>query len=164
MAYCSNCGSQIDASAKFCSSCGTPVPAPVPVETVQTAPAEPVYTAPAVQTYIAPAAPVKRTVSVKAKVLGFIGMGLAIGGLFFAIIGILYTMIGMVEQGLGFGMSLSFSLFASLPLSIVGKILCNQSEQAGNTARVCSIGSKLGVAAIIVSGVMLFLGVINLTI
>lgn len=164
MAYCSNCGSQMEASAKFCSSCGTPVPAPAPEAPVNTAPAEPVYTAPAEQTYIVPAVPVKQAVSVKTKILGFIGMGLAIGGLFFAIIGMLYTLIGMYENGLAFGMSVAFGGLMALPMSIVGRILCNQSVQAGNTARVCSIGSKLGVAAIIVSGVMLFLGVINLMI
>ena len=162
MAYCSNCGNQIEDSAKFCSSCGTPVPVAAPAAPVHTAPAVPVYTAPAEQTYIVPAAPAKKAVPVKTKVLGFIGMGLGIGGLFFAIIGMLYTLIGMYENGLAFGMSVAFGGFAALPMSIVGKILCNQSVQAGNTARACSIGSKLSVAAIIVSGVMLFLGVINL--
>ena len=162
MAYCTKCGNQIDAAAKFCSSCGTPVPTPAPVTPAYTAPAEPVYTVPVAQTYIVPAAPVVSKVSVKAKVLGFVGMGIGIGALFFAIYGLIVTLIGMEETGMGFGMAIAFSLFASLPLGIVGKILSNQSMQSGNTSGACSAGSKLSIAAIIVSGVMLFLGFINL--
>lgn len=162
MAYCSNCGNQIDASAKFCSSCGTPVPNPVPETPVYTAPVEPVYTAPVAQTYIVPAAPAVQKVSVKAKVLGFIGMGLGIESLFAAIYGLVVTLAGMEETGFAFAMSVVLGLFISLPTGIIGKILSNRSAQAGNTSGACSAGSKLSIAAIIVSGVMLFFGVINL--
>lgn len=158
MAFCSNCGNQLDTSAKFCGNCGAPVAAqnepvaePVSETVVAVAPAEPerVYAA-------------EPVVSVKTKVFGFVGMGLAIGGLFFAIIGVLYALIGcFAEVGVGFGMSLGFGAF-SWPLCIVGKIFCARSQESGNTSNVCSIGSKLSIAGMIVSGVMMFFGLIDL--
>ncbi len=152
MPFCSNCGNPLDASSKFCSSCGAP----------NTEPAAPVVTPVIVES--APQIPEVPAVPVKAKVLGFVGMGLAIGGLFFAIFGLLYTFIGLAaEAALGFGFSIGFGLF-SLPLSIVGGVLCNNSIGMGNRSAVCSIGSKLRVAGIIVSAVMLFFGLISLSI
>ena len=121
----------------------------------------PVAEQPVVPVYAVPAVAEKSGVSVKTKVLGFVGMGLGIGGLVFAVLGIIYTLAGMVEMGLGFGFAIAFSLF-SMPCSIVGMVLCKQSQDAGNTATPCSVGTKLSVAGLIVSGVMLFLGFVNL--
>lgn len=177
MPYCSKCGTPTNEDDKFCMHCGTPVAVPVqpepvapvvPVQAEPVAPVAPVQAEPVapvapvrsepMPVYVAPAEPV---VSGKDKALGFVGMGLAIFGLFFACIGILYTMIGMAEEGLGFGMSIAFSMF-SLPLSIVGGVLCGKSYNAGNHSAPCSVGSKLRIAGIIVSAVMLFLGFVNL--
>ncbi len=158
MAFCSNCGNQLDTSAKFCGNCGAPVA--VPAESV----AAPELEAPVA---VAPAEPervymVEPAVSVKTKVFGFVGMGLAIGGLFLAIIGVLYTLMGcFAEIGVGFGFSLGIGAF-SWPLCILGKIFCTRSQEGGNTSNVCSIGSKLSIAGMIVSGVMMFLGLVDL--
>ena len=172
MAFCSNCGNQIDANTKFCGICGAPVEAPVapaapvpPVAPVVTpvveTPVQPTFVAPppVMPEYVYPAEPV---VSAKDKAMGFVGMGLAIGGLFLAIFGIIYTLIGLgAEMGMGFGMSIGFGIFTR-PLSIVGKILCGRSQDAGNTSGACSVGAKLALAAIIVSAVMMFFGFIDL--
>lgn len=150
MSFCSNCGCALEPSSKFCRNCGAAVAEPsVPVVPVAPAVVEPVP-----QVYKAP-------VSTSAKVQGFVGMGLAIGGLVFAIIGLLYTFIGLVEEGLAFGFAIAFSIF-SMPLSIVGGVLCDRSQEAGNTSAACSVGCKLRTAGIIVSAVMLVIGFLNL--
>ena len=192
MFFCSNCGAKLEDNSKFCTVCGTAVaqpapepvaqPAPepvveaVPVTPAYTAPSEPAYAAPSTPTYTPPSTPTYNTVptpvcpvcapvevSGSVKALGFVGMGLAIGGLFLAALGLLCAMIGMGEEGLGFGYSIGYGMF-SWPLSIVGKILCGKSQEAGNTAAPCSVGSKLGLVGIIVSAVMMFFGLINLMI
>ena len=185
MIFCSNCGAKLEDTSKFCTVCGTavaqpapapapqpaPEPAPVtpaytmPTEPVYTAPVEPSYAPPSAPTYSTPVSPVYATVEVptNVKIQGFVGMGLAIGGLFFAALGLLCAMIGMGEEGLGFGYSIGYGIF-SWPLSIVGKILCGKSQEAGNISTPCSVGSKLGLVGIIVSAVMMFFGLINLMI
>ena len=149
MSFCINCGNQLAENDKFCNACGAKVSE---ANTYMQESLQPAYVE---------AKPAEVVVSAKDKALGFVGMGLSIGGLFMACFGILYTLIGMIETGLGFGMSIAFSLFA-LPLSIVGRNLCNRSVKRGNTAKPCSIGRGLGLAGIIVTGVMLLLGIINL--
>lgn len=149
MSFCINCGNQLAENDKFCNACGAKVSE---ANTYMQESLQPAYVE---------AKPAEVVVSAKDKALGFVGMGLSIGGLFMACFGILYTALGMIETGLGFGMSIAFSLF-SLPLSIVGRNLCNRSVERGNTAKPCSIGRGLGLAGIIVTGVMLFLGIVNL--
>ena len=149
MSYCVNCGNQLAETDKFCNACGAKVSE---ANTYMQESLQPTYVE---------AKPAEVVVSAKDKALGFVGMGLSIGGMFMAVLGILYTALGMIETGLGFGMAVAFSLF-SLPLSIVGRNLCNRSVERGNTAKPCSIGRGLGLAGIIVTGVMLFLGIINL--
>ena len=152
MPFCSNCGKPLDSSSNFCDNCGVAVVennAPI-------TPTTPAIVEPAPQVYNVP------TNSVKSKVLGFVGMGLSIAGLTFAIFGLLYTFIGVsTEEALGFAFSVAFGLF-SMPLSIVGGILCSRSASMGNCSAACSVGSKLRVAGIIVSAVMLFVGFISL--
>ena len=182
MNFCSNCGNQLAPSSKFCSKCGAPVAAaPVPVEPVYVAPApvEPVYAAPAEPVYAEPApvvepvaapvyarpqAPAQQTMTKKTKIFGFVGMGTGIGGLALAAIGALYTLVAMFDDGaFAFGLSIGFALF-SVPLSIAGMILSNQSKEAGNESKVCTIGSIMGLVGVIGSGVMAFLGFIGLLI
>lgn len=152
MPFCSNCGKPLDPSSNFCNNCGVAVGennAPV-------TPTTPTIIEPAAQVYNVPIN------STKSKVLGFVGMGLSIAGLTFAILGLLYTFIGVsAEEALGFGFSVAFGLF-SMPLSIVGGILCGRSSSMGNYSAACSVGSKLRVAGIIVSAIMLFVGFFSL--
>ncbi len=169
MFYCSKCGFWLKEDAKFCPQCGAPVTAPAPVNPAYTQSAEQPVAEPvaSVAESVMPvvvAAPVVNAapaVQTKDKVLGFVGMGLGIFGLVWAIFGILYTLIGMEEQGLGFAFSVVFGMLSMAP-GIVGRCLCNQSMENGNLSTPCSVGSKISLAAIIVSCVMLFLGVINL--
>lgn len=189
MLFCTKCGTQLNPGTSFCHNCGAPVQAPAEpaaTEPLYTAPAEPTYVAPApvepayvAPTYTPPAytppvytppAPEYQNVPVyhaepvvapKAKALGFVSMGLGIGGLFFAVIGLLYTFIGLEADGLGFAFALVFSILA-LPCSILGKVFHNKAEEGGNTSTPPSVGNKLGLAGIIVSAVMLFFGFISL--
>ena len=162
MYYCSNCGKPLDPDAKFCANCG----AAVPVSSASAAYAEPVAAAPVTAPVVVDPVPrvyAAPVCSTKTKVLGFVGMGLAIGGLFMAVLGIIYTLLGLStgEEAMGFAFAFAFSIF-SLPLSIVGGVLCGRSSYMGNRSAACSIGSKMRVAGIIVSAVMLFLGFISL--
>lgn len=153
MLFCSNCGNSLNEDVKFCPNCGTAIPEKEP------APAAPVYAPSAAPVYPVPAEPV---VTVKAKILGFIGMGLAIGGLVLAVIGLMYTFFGMaIGEKVGFVFSFVFGCF-SFPLSIVGGILCSNSMNMGNYSTPCSVGTKLRVAGIIVSAAMMFFGFLSL--
>ena len=150
MSFCPNCGCSLEPSSKFCRNCGAAVAEP----SIPAVPVAPAVVAPVPQVYNAP-------VSTGAKVQGYVGMGLAIGGLFFAIIGLLYTFIGLVAEGLAFAFAIAFSFF-SMPLSIIGGVLCDRSQEEGNTSTACSVGCKLRTAGIIVSAVMLVIGFLNL--
>ena len=144
MSFCSHCGNQLESGDKFCRACGAAVVA----EPVQNVPA-PV------------AVKAEPVIDGKTRALGFVGMGLGIGGVVMGALGLLYTMIGLNLEGMGFAFSLIFGLF-SMPMSIVGRILSNKSIEGGNTSGVCSAGTKLGMAGMIVSAVMLFFGFISL--
>ena len=162
MAFCSQCGSPLDTTSNFCRNCGAPVNAPV-------APAAPQVPVAPSTSVVYEAAPVAPEVPAKAKAMGFVGMGLGIGGLVMAVIGLIYTlMVFSLEydsyygsSGAGFGMAVIFGIF-SLPLCIVAGVLCNKAEEAGNFATPVTVGSKLRVAGIIVSAVMFFFGFISL--
>lgn len=160
MSFCSNCGNPLEENAKFCSKCGSAIAAPAEVPA---APAEPVYSAP-VYTPIYNAPAVIPEVSGKTKALGFVGMGLGIGGFVFAIIGFFCTIANMdsyYNDGTALFLAIYMSFF-SMPLSIVGRILAGRSSDAGNPSGTCRTGSGLGLAGIIVSCIMLFLGFVSI--
>lgn len=155
MSFCTNCSNPLGAGDKFCKNCGASV---VECATAYSVPVTPVIVESTPQVYCEPVC------SAKSKALGFVGMGLAIGGLVFGVIGLLYTMMGLSFDGAyAFGFAFAFSFF-SMPLSIIGGIFCNTSISMGNRSSACSVGSKLRVAGIIVSATMLFLGFIGLMI
>ncbi|HYH76693.1 MAG TPA: zinc ribbon domain-containing protein, partial [Arthrobacter sp.] len=56
MSYCTNCGSQLAAGARFCTSCGTPVDPAAGASTAQPEPAQPGAAQPGSQQHTAPAA------------------------------------------------------------------------------------------------------------
>ena len=144
MSFCSHCGNQLETGDKFCRACGAAVVA----EPVQNVPA-PV------------AVKAEPVVSGKTKALGFVGMGLGIGGVVMGALGILYTLLFMAVPPMGITFAMVMGLF-SVPLSIVGRILSNKSIESGNTSGAASAGMKLGIAGLIVSAVMLFFGLINM--
>lgn len=151
MAYCISCGQRVEDGAKHCPVCGAAIPAEQPV-------------------YVQPV-PVQATprVPVKARVLGYVGLGLGIDGLASSIIFLLLTAIYMAmaaifylqgEGSVGFipvFLSLYFGFF-SIPIALVGRMLCRKSMAGGNTSKACSVGEKLNIAALIVSIVMIVLG------
>ena len=139
MSFCPNCGNLMDPSANFCKNCGAAVTEPGMAPAMTT---PPVY--------------YKRR-----KVLGFVGMGLSVGGVAMAGIGLLYTLIGLMSGIMAFIFSLFFG-FYSIPLSLVGGVLSDKARSMGNPSSVCTIGSKLRIVGIIISVAMLFLGVIGL--
>ena len=142
MTFCSQCGNQLESGDKFCRACGAAVP------DTQNAPVSVVVKA-------------EPVVSGKTKALGFVGMGLGIGGVVMGSLGLLYSLIGLNLEGLGFVWAMIFGLF-SVPASIVGRILSYKSIEGGNPSGAASAGAKLGIAGLIVSAVMLFFGFISL--
>lgn len=155
MSFCVKCGYRIESDDKFCFACG----APVAGRESEPAPVAAPY--PVVQPGLVPVMTEPPRLSVKTKVLGFVGMGLSIGGFVIAILGILYTMIFMEIPPAGAVFAFYLSVF-SMPLSIVGRILSKKSIEGGNQSTVCTVGTRLGLAGIIISAVMLFLGFTNL--
>ena len=154
MSFCSNCGNPVQPDSKFCANCGAVVSE---VNMAPVAPAAPVVVEPAPQ--VVCGEPVCPT---NARVLGFVGMGLSIGGVVMAAIFLLYTIVFMgIDGETAFGASLIYGMI-SMPLSIVGGVLSDKGRNMGNRSAVCSVSSKLRIAGIIVTAVMLFVGLIGL--
>lgn len=151
MSFCTQCGNPVQENAKYCNCCG----APISVEPVQDLQQEAL-----VPSYV-PAVSAKPVLSTKQKVLGFVGMGLSIFGLVMAAVGNLYTIIGMSLAGAGFMFAMIYGAFA-IPPCIIGRIMCTNSVNNGNTSGCCTAGITTGLVGVILSGVMLFMGVINL--
>ena len=131
-----------------------------PPQPTYTAPQQPAYTQPQQQYwqqpqgYQPPAAPATEAPS-KGKVI--VGMVMGIAGLALAAIGLLYTLIFTIEPEMAFGFAFFWSMFR-LPLSLVGMIMSNGNINAGDTSAMSSVGKKLGLIGLILSGVMLFIG------
>lgn len=186
MNFCPKCGISLDPQDTFCHNCGKALRPTAPVEeTTEAAVLTPVATEAPVQEPVRPpvynpipapqvVAPLVRTVptaspvSAGTKAKGFVGMGLSIGGLVFAVLGIIYTLFGFVAQAdsygsepIGFIFALYLGIF-SFPLSIVGRIFANKSYESGNQHGSCTAGVKIGLAGLIVSCAMMMLGFISL--
>lgn len=151
MYFCPNCGKTSEEQVAFCSQCGTAMKQQGVVQAEESAP---VYTPPA-YTPVHEAEPVSSSAS---KVKGIVGMILGISGLVFAGLGLLYVLIGLAaDPAVAFGMSVGFGIF-SMPLSIVGKVLCGGAIEAGNTSGMARAGRTLGHVGMILSIVMFGLG------
>ena len=163
MSYCSKCGFPIEPSDQFCRGCGTPVAAEAPAAPVDYSynqQPDYSYNQQPDYSYNQPAYSYNQQPqpSGGSKASGFIGMGLAITGFVLALFGFIYTIISLeVDEAMAFGMSIGFGIF-SLPLSIVGMKLSSNSRASGNTSAVCGVGKGLGLAGLILSCVMLFIG------
>lgn len=151
MNFCPNCGHAVDETMKCCQNCGEAVN--------QSAPVYPI--------------PAKPGLPVKVKVKGYVGMGISIDALVASILGVYFTMVCFLASlgvylgegvGIGFISTIFGWLFGviTLPVSIVGRILCRNSLREGNTSKACSAGAKLGLAGIILSVVTLVLGIAGL--
>lgn len=146
-----------------------PVTPPQPTYTQPVTPPQPTYTQPVTPpqpTYVQPQQPVyyQGTVAPQnqpSMALKIVSMVLSIVGLIFAAYGSLYTLIGLEEEGMAFGMALAFGLFFS-PLSIVGLCLGSKCQSAGDTSVFSRLGKILGLVGLIVAGVNLFIGIIGL--
>ena len=144
MRICPYCKKTTNDDVNFCSSCGA--------QMVEAYPHQPDYLQRPVQSE-------KKTPSL-GKVIT--GMALSIAGISFAAINLLYVMIFLIESGeMAFVFSLVMSMF-SLPLSIVGLKLSANCIAEGSTSNMSSVGKKLGIIGIILTGSALFLGFVGL--
>ena len=151
MNFCPNCGQRVEETMKCCPNCGAAVNQPAPVYPM----------------------PAKPGIPGKVKAKGYVGLGLSIDALIASIIGLYFTMIFfLVSTGVyleeGIGMGFVTTIFGwifgaiTLPVGIVGRIMCKKSMEAGNTSKACSAGAKLGLAGIILSVITLVLGIAGL--
>ncbi len=137
-----------------------------PAEPTFTAPAQPTYTAPEQPTYTVPTQPVtyyQPTVPAEKPhlALKIVSMALSIFGLLMAAYGGLYTLIGLVEDGMAFVFALIFGMF-SVPASIVGLCLASKCRAAGDTSIFSRLGKILGMIGIIVAGANLLIGLLSI--
>ena len=186
MFSCPNCGYKSEPAIDFCPVCGTRMvneAAPAyaaPAAPAYGAPAAPAYGAPAAPAYdpaapaygapaapaydpaaygmpVAPAAPEGAS---KGKVIagGIIG----ISGFSLAIFSIIFTLALLSEEvyAVPFGVAIGFGIF-SIPLSIVGLVLCGGAIKQGATMGLAKAGKILGLIGVILSGVALVLGIIS---
>ncbi len=161
MYICPNCNAKSEEPVNFCFNCGTPMvnnePQPVePQQFAQPYQPEQQYQQPQQPVYYAYPPVNKPSLAVK-----IVGMVLSIVGLVFLSIGGLYTLIGLVEEGLAFAFALVFDLFF-LPLSIVGLCLSNKCINAGDYSGMSRAGKTLGIVGIIIAAAALFIGCASL--
>jgi len=157
MYTCPKCNFKNESAMNYCPQCGSEMIYAEPI-------AAPEVAQPVQPTYVEPIQPV-HNVYVPAPTphlaVNIVGMALSISGLVFLAIGSLYTLIGLIEEGLAFAMAFTFSLFF-LPLSIVGLFLSNKCLNAGDTSAMSRVGKILGIIGIIVAGASLFIGFTSL--
>ena len=120
---------------------------PVAPEYVQpVAPATPVY--PAYQT---PAAPIQEGPSVKSKILGGIGMGLAIFGFVFALIVFFMGITALDSYGDDVAiMGISYAIVC-MPFSILGTSFCGSARKNG-VGGMAVTGKIFGIIGIVLYG------------
>lgn len=168
MSFCTNCGNQLNKETKFCPSCGKAVETAVvsaekPVAEVAVLPAEVIVAEPVA----------KRRAPAKTKALGFVGMGIAIIGLYCALIacGETFMYAAMLldtvyNAGAGeavFVMALIFTIMF-LPICIVGLCLSSASKKTGFTIKAATLGEVFGVIGCVLICLLLFVGFISLAI
>lgn len=140
MRICTNCKIEANDDVKFCPFCGNGMSEVRPIS--ETQPAETLET------------PIVKKPHLALKI---VSMALSIAGFAFMCFGFLYTLLGLVEEGMALGMAFTFSLFF-LPLCIVGMVLSCKCINAGDTSALTRVGKILGLIGIIISGVCLFIG------
>lgn len=144
MRICPNCNHKGEDNMNFCPLCGS-----------QMSYVQPTYEPQPTGFYPTPA-PKKPHLALK-----IVSMSLSIYGAVMMTLGLLYTLIGLAEEGMAFGMSFAFALF-SLPMSIVGLCLASKCRDAGDTSAFSRVGKILGIVGIILSAVSLFIGFCSL--
>lgn len=144
MRICPNCNHKGEDNMNFCSLCGS-----------QMSYVQPTFEPQHTDFYPDPA-PKKPHLALK-----IVSMSLSIYGAFMMTLGLLYTLIGLAEEGMAFGMSFAFALF-SLPMCIVGLCLAAKCQDAGDTSAFSRVGKALGIVGIILSAVALFIGFCSL--
>ncbi len=187
MAFCIQCGAQLPENVSFCPSCGQKVAEAEPVYTAQApvyeqpAPQAPVYEQPASQqpTYEQPqyqppvyqqpqyqyaqqpvytAQPVVET---KFKVMGYIGMGLGIGALFFGFLATILSLVGLGYYGYESAvLAITYGILAA-GLGVPAKILAAKALGGGFVSTPAKLGNIFGLVGIIAGGTAFMLGVIG---
>lgn len=155
MLFCRECGAQLVPGSKFCANCGTavavhqePKPQPSGWMSEAAAPVEPTVSAIPVLPAV-PAVAQAPVVPVKAKVFGFVGMGLAIEAIGMVLLSVLFVWAGVgLEDGELLGSAFGYGL-VSLASAIVGLVLSVKSRSRGFKNAVTTIGIALGIASIV---------------
>ena len=117
MAFCTNCGKQLDENAKFCLACGTPTAQTENSTTTNTAPVED-----------ATIAPVEEAVPAPAKASGVLNMGMLV-----------WAIINLISCCTPLGI-------AGLILTILAKDAPSAEEEAKKikTAKTCNLIGTIG--------------------
>ena len=146
MKICTVCKKTANDNMNFCATCGAPLAI---LQQEPQAQQNTYYQAPV---YNQNKAPLGLKIS---------AMVLSISGFACLVLGFFYTLFGLIEEGLAFGMSFAFALFF-LPLCIVGFALSSKCQNAGDTSAFSRVGKILGLIGIIISAVSLFIGIVSL--
>ena len=171
MAFCPNCGAQLSGNEAFCPSCA----APVASQPQQPAYQQPVYEQPAYQqpvyeqpTYQQPvyAQPVYQQTTSAApvqtgdKIKGFVGMGLGIVALIFAIIDfvMIFAVIGYAPVAAGLIVYVIFTIALAIP----GMILSAKAIGNGFKGVPAKLGKIFSLVSLIIGGVALLVSIIGL--
>ncbi len=170
MYTCSKCDFKTETAINYCPECGGTMVYVQPAAQQSAEPtyapptySQPAYTqhssntyAPYQDVYTTPTAPKKPHLAFK-----IVSMALSIGGFVLALVTFFYTLFGLIEPPVAFVFSFIFSIFYS-PLSIVGLILSNKCQNAGDNSAFSKVGKILGLIGVIIYGVSLFIGVMSL--
>ncbi len=161
MLICQKCGQTLMDGTRFCTNCGTAVE----YVNQQVNQAQPTYTATAQP--VPPAYNAAPTITPGTRVKGFVGMGLAIEGIFGAFIAFIYSIIALSTYDYnvseGFAAITIFLCFIQLATSIAGFVLSNISRNSGFANAATMVGKILGLIAIILCGISFFFAIIALS-
>lgn len=151
MSFCTQCGTKLAPGDRFCPNCGAAVTRNVSCDFES-------QSFDAVPEPLACTMPQTPVVPTKAKVFGFVGMGLAIAGLFFSVIGVLMTLVTVEVEGLALAMAIAYGLL-SAPFTITGLVLSAKSKGLGFRGAAATAGVSLGIVSVILIVISLLAGI-----
>ncbi len=177
MAFCIQCGAQLPENVSFCPNCGQKAENSAPVNKQPEAPVyeqtwpqqpvyeqpqyqQPVYQQPQYQYAQQPVYTAQPVVETKSKVMGFIGMGLGIGALFFGFLASIWAIAGLDEYAMA-TMAVAYGIVTA-GLGVPAKILASKAGSGGFLGGPTKIGNIFGLIGIIAGGAAFFFGIIGL--
>lgn len=146
MGFCNNCGCELDASVRFCPRCGRENSLRTPQEGNR----QPIE--------LQATSAATTTPGTGAKVKGFVGMGLGIGALIFAVISLILVGPVMAYPPVG-GALLVYGIF-TVGLAIPGMLLSGKAIGAGVSGKPPELGKLFGLISLIAGGLALLVSLI----